>query len=75
MGYKFNKDYVDENKDKEKWNPTRHIMIGGWEQLSKLYKSLLKYSKINNKRNLMKKTREYHYLINTRLPERANEIK
>ena len=50
-------------------------MIGGWEQLSKLYESLLKYSKINNKRNLMKKTREYHYLINKRLPERANEIK
>ena len=78
-GYKFNKDYVQKyensNYKREKWNPTRNIMIGGWEQLSKLYESLLKYSKINNKRNLMKKTREYHYLINTRLPERANEAK
>ena len=78
-GYKFNKDYVQKYENssykREKWNPTRNIMIGGWEQLSKLYESLLKYSKINNKRNLMKKTREYHYLVNTRLPERANEAK
>ena len=78
-GYKFNKDYIQKYENlsykREKWSPTRNIMIGGWEQLSKLYESLLKYSKINNKRNLMKKTREYHYLINKRLPERANEIK
>ena len=42
--------------------------IGGWEQLSNLYKHLLKYSKINNKRQLMKRTQQYHDLIHTTLP-------
>ena len=78
-GYKFNKDFVHKYKNssykRHKWNPTKNIMMGGWDQLDSLYQSLLKYSKINNKRNLMKKTREYHHLINIRLPERANEKK
>tara|TARA_R100001079_G_scaffold1962_2_gene1623 strand:+ start:428 stop:1315 length:888 start_codon:yes stop_codon:yes gene_type:complete len=75
-GYKFNKDQVlnyknvkeREGRNPDKWKSTKVLIIGGWEQLSSLYKSLLKYSKINNKRQLMKRTQQYHNLIYTALP-------
>jgi hypothetical protein len=75
-GYKFNKDQIlnyknvkqREGRNPDKWKSTKVLIIGGWEQLSSLYKSLLKYSKINNKRQLMKRTQQYHNLIYTALP-------
>ena len=75
-GYKFNKDEIKdyknvkerEGRNPDKWKSTKVLIIGGWEQLSSLYKSLLKYSKINNKRQLMKRTQQYHNLIYTALP-------
>ena len=57
-----------EGRNPEKWKTTKVLIIGGWEQLSNLYKHLLKYSKINNKRQLMKRTQQYHNLIHTTLP-------
>ena len=75
-GYEFNKDQIlnyknvkqREGRNPDKWKSTKVLIIGGWEQLSSLYKSLLKYSKINNKRQLMKRTQQYHNLIYTALP-------
>lgn len=75
-GYKFNKDEIKdykntkerEGRNPDKWKATKVLIIGGWEQLSNLYKHLLKYSKINNKRQLMKRTQQYHDLIHTTLP-------
>jgi len=75
-GYKFNKDEIKnyknvkkrEGRNPDKWKSTKVLIIGGWEQLNNLYESLLKYSKINNKRQLMKRTQQYHNLIYTALP-------